>query len=217
MPVLQFFAGAKDPASFPPESLPEVAFVGRSNVGKSSLINVLTNSTIVRVSNKPGLTRQINFFTASDDFHVVDMPGYGFAYAKEEMRESWKSLIETYIEKRRTLKRLYIMVDARHGVKYIDKQFMEMVDSKNVKFQVVMTKCDLVPRPVLARRYCVVLKDLAEYRHSIKSILMASAHTKAGINNMRKSILHVIGAPIKLLPPSGKSKEPSKKKESKRK
>ncbi|KAK9709425.1 hypothetical protein K7432_009052 [Basidiobolus ranarum] len=129
MPVLQFFAGAKDPASFPPESLPEVAFVGRSNVGKSSLINVLADSTAVRVSSKPGLTQQINFFTADDEFHIVDMPGYGFAYAKEEMRESWKNLIETYIAKRRTMKRLYILVDSRHGVKYIDKQFMEMVDS----------------------------------------------------------------------------------------
>ncbi|KAK9717051.1 hypothetical protein K7432_006461 [Basidiobolus ranarum] len=98
---------------------------------------------------------------------------------------------------------------------------MEMVDSKNVKFQVVMTKCDLVPRQVLARRYCVVLKDLAEYRHSIKNVLMASAHTKAGINNMRKSILHILGAPIKLLPPalgkdrSGKSSAKGKERTSK--
>ncbi|RUS15960.1 P-loop containing nucleoside triphosphate hydrolase protein [Endogone sp. FLAS-F59071] len=95
-PHLTFFAGAKIPSSFPPESLLEVGFVGRSNVGKSTLINSLAGSTVVRVSNLPGLTRQINFYTAGNSFHMVDMPGYGFAFVSEEERKSWNDLVRSH-------------------------------------------------------------------------------------------------------------------------
>ncbi|CAG8531397.1 534_t:CDS:2 [Acaulospora colombiana] len=93
LPHLSFFAGAKVATSFPPERVPEIAFVGRSNVGKSSLINALADTTVVRISDKPGLTQQINFFAAGNIFNLVDMPGYGFAYAKEEERLQWKELV----------------------------------------------------------------------------------------------------------------------------
>ncbi|RKP23060.1 P-loop containing nucleoside triphosphate hydrolase protein [Syncephalis pseudoplumigaleata] len=124
-----FFAGAKTPASFPPETLPEAAFVGRSNVGKSSLLNALARFTQpARVSDKPGLTQQINFFTAGSHFHLVDMPGYGFAYAKTEAVETWQSTIDAYLSTRQTLKRVYLLIDARHGLKHNDKAFLEKLD-----------------------------------------------------------------------------------------
>ncbi|KAJ1678377.1 hypothetical protein EV182_004172 [Spiromyces aspiralis] len=92
MPFFDFFAGATTPSSFPPETLPEIGFVGRSNVGKSTMLNSLGNSTMARVSEKPGMTQQINFYSAGKDFHIVDMPGYGFAYAKESVKETWVPL-----------------------------------------------------------------------------------------------------------------------------
>jgi ribosome biogenesis GTPase A len=96
-PILQFFAGAKTAASFPEDSLPEIAVVGRSNVGKSKLINSLCSSAVVRTSDRPGVTKQLNFYEAHDQFHLVDMPGYGFAYAKEEVKASWSKLVITYM------------------------------------------------------------------------------------------------------------------------
>ncbi|KAF8928431.1 hypothetical protein BGZ58_009665 [Dissophora ornata] len=137
--------------------LQEIAIVGRSNVGKSTMINTLTESpNTARVSSKPGLTRQLNFYRCGDKFAMVDMPGYGFAFAKEEDRENWKGLIEEYLGSRTTLRRIYVIIDARHGLKVADKEFLAMLDSKSRKFQVVLTKCDLVSPPDLARCYMVV-------------------------------------------------------------
>ncbi|KAF9348108.1 hypothetical protein BGX26_000447 [Mortierella sp. AD094] len=137
--------------------LQEIAIVGRSNVGKSTMLNKLTESpNTARVSSKPGLTRQLNFYRCGDKFVVVDMPGYGFAFAKEEDKSAWKELIEEYLSSRKSLRRIYVMIDARHGLKAADKEFLAMLDSKSKKFQVVLTKCDLVTPPDLARRYMVV-------------------------------------------------------------
>ncbi|KAF9939725.1 hypothetical protein BGZ65_009670 [Modicella reniformis] len=109
--------------------LQEIAIVGRSNVGKSTMLNTLTGSpNTARVSSKPGLTRQLNFYRCGDKFVLVDMPGYGFAFAKEEDKESWKELIEEYLGSRRTLRRIYVMIDARHGLKVPDKEFLAMLD-----------------------------------------------------------------------------------------
>ncbi|CAG8471582.1 5715_t:CDS:2 [Cetraspora pellucida] len=116
LPHLSFFAGAKVPTSFPPERVQELCFVGRSNVGKSSLINALADTTVVRTSDKPGLTQQINFYAAGNMFNMVDMPGYGFAYIKDEERIKWKELIETYVSERKTLKRIFVIIDARHDL-----------------------------------------------------------------------------------------------------
>ncbi|CAG8447771.1 9232_t:CDS:2 [Funneliformis mosseae] len=194
LPHLSFFAGAKIPSSIPPERVPEVAFVGRSNVGKSSLINALADTTIVRTSNKPGLTRQINFYAASRIFNMIDMPGYGFAYVKEEELIQWGKLIETYITTRSTLKKIYVIIDARHGIKLADVNFLDMLDKKDVKFQIVLTKCDMVIPPDLARRYVVVKKKLNQYKNANEEPLMVSARKKAGILNLRKEILHTVEA-----------------------
>ncbi|KAI9323810.1 P-loop containing nucleoside triphosphate hydrolase protein [Dichotomocladium elegans] len=191
-PLLSFFAGAKTPASFPPEDLPELAVVGRSNVGKSSLINELASTTVVRVSDKPGLTQQLNFYSARREFCMVDMPGYGFALVDESERRAWRQLMEDYITTRKTLKRVYMVIDARHGLKVADLDFLQMLDSKRVKFQIVMTKCDIPVLPELARRAVVVQNGIQKYRNAIKDVLLVSSKTGAGINQMRKEMLFLV-------------------------
>ncbi|KAG0023824.1 hypothetical protein BGZ80_007846 [Entomortierella chlamydospora] len=179
--------------------LQEIAIVGRSNVGKSTMLNKLTESpNTARVSSKPGLTRQLNFYRCGDKFVVVDMPGYGFAFAKEEDKSTWKELIEEYLSSRKSLRRIYVMIDARHGLKAADKEFLAMLDSKSKKFQVVLTKCDLVTPLDLARRYMVVREELNQtYRHAIaERLLMVSSYTGAGMNNLRKDMLFVCGQDI---------------------
>ncbi|KAF9425074.1 hypothetical protein BGZ94_007861 [Podila epigama] len=179
--------------------LQEIAIVGRSNVGKSTMLNTLTESpNTARVSSKPGLTRQLNFYRCGDKFVLVDMPGYGFAFAKEADKVAWKELIEEYLANRKTLKRIYVMIDARHGLKVVDKEFLTMLDSKSKKFQVVLTKCDLVPPPDLARCYMLVQEDLKKnFRHAITDrLLMVSSYTGAGMNNLRKDMLFVTGQNI---------------------
>ncbi|KAJ8656191.1 ribosome biogenesis GTP-binding protein YsxC [Lichtheimia ornata] len=192
-PLTSFFAGAKTPASFPPEDLPEVAVVGRSNVGKSSLLNRLASSTVVRVSDKPGLTQQINFFSVGRLFFMVDMPGYGFALVDEKERQAWRQLMEDYISSRKILKRVYVVIDARHGLKIADLDFLQMLNSKRVRFQIVLTKCDIPVLPDLARRVTMVQKDIAQYRNAIKDVLVVSSKTGAGINFMRKEMLFLVG------------------------
>ncbi|KAJ2162640.1 hypothetical protein GGF46_000513 [Coemansia sp. RSA 552] len=190
LPHISFFAGAQAAASFPAESLPEVGFVGRSNVGKSTLVNQLCGSQSARISDKPGLTQQINFYTANDDFHLVDMPGYGFAYAKEELTQAWQPLIETYVRQRRSLRRVMILLDARHGIKANDREFMALMDRTNTIYQIVLTKCDLVHRIDLAKRHLLVSMETQKSRHCIPRVMMVSARDKAGLNDLRKEILH---------------------------
>ncbi|KAH7032480.1 GTP-binding protein YsxC [Linnemannia elongata] len=181
-------------------TLPEIAIVGRSNVGKSTMLNTLTESpNTARVSSKPGLTRQLNFYRCGDKFVVVDMPGYGFAFAKEEDKTAWKELIEDYLGTRKSLKRIYVMIDARHGLKVADKEFLTMMGANSSKkFQVVLTKCDLVSPPDLARTYMVVQEELKKsFKNAMTDrILMVSSYTGAGMNTLRKDMLFACGQNI---------------------
>ncbi|CAO3613130.1 unnamed protein product [Cunninghamella echinulata] len=192
-PILSFFAGAKTPSSFPPENMEEIGFVGRSNVGKSSLLNSLASTTIVRTSDKPGLTQQINFFNVGRLFTMVDMPGYGFAFVDENERKQWRGLMEDYITKRKVLKRLYVVIDARHGLKLPDIEFLQMLDRNKVKFQIVMTKSDLPVLPVLAKRIMVVKENIEKYHNAVKDVIVVSSKSGAGINQMRKEMLFLVG------------------------
>jgi GTP-binding protein len=141
-----FVFGASDIKSLPDESVPEIAFAGRSNVGKSSLINLLINSKrAARVSSKPGCTRQINFYSMyNDKFRLVDLPGYGYSCASKEETMQYLDLIEYYLTQRRNLKRVFVLVDSKVGLKEIDKDFIYWLTYNNVNFDVALTKIDKV-------------------------------------------------------------------------
>ena len=122
----RFIAGAADAAALPEEGLPEVAFLGRSNVGKSSLVNALTGrNTLARTSHTPGRTQQLNFFNINDRFHLVDMPGYGYAAVDKQKVQAWTQLIHDYLRGRASLARVYVLIDARHGIKPVDEAVLD--------------------------------------------------------------------------------------------
>ncbi|KAF5193860.1 Gtp-binding protein engb [Thalictrum thalictroides] len=150
---LEFFAAAKVSSSFPPAELPEIAFAGRSNVGKSSLLNALTRQWgVVRTSDKPGLTQTINFFKLGSKLCMVDLPGYGFAYAKEEVKDAWEELVKEYVSSRVGLKRVCLLIDTKWGMKPRDHELINLMERSQTKYQVVLTKSDLVFPIDVARR-----------------------------------------------------------------
>jgi ribosome biogenesis GTP-binding protein YsxC/EngB len=178
---LTFIAGALSLESMPPPVLPEVAFCGRSNVGKSSLINAVTLSTTVRSSDKPGMTQQFNFFVLPRRLMLADLPGYGFAFANPHKMETWKLLMDQYTRQRKSLKRVFVLLDARHGLKVSDGEFMDRLEASKTSFQVIMTKTDLVTQEDLARRHTLLMDKLNTYSKASKTVRMVSAYTGAGL------------------------------------
>ncbi|APR98765.1 ribosome biogenesis GTP-binding protein YihA/YsxC [Wolbachia endosymbiont of Folsomia candida] len=146
-----FIFGATDIKSLPNELVPEIAFAGRSNVGKSSLINLLINSKkAARVSSKPGCTRQINFYSMYEDkFRLVDLPGYGYSYAGKEEIAQYLKLVEYYLIQRSNLKRVFVLIDSKVGLKEIDKDFIYWLTYNNINFNIVLTKTDKVSQKSL--------------------------------------------------------------------
>jgi ribosome biogenesis GTP-binding protein YsxC/EngB len=185
----QLFAAAGTKESFPPETLPEVAFIGRSNVGKSSLINALTNSQIVRTSDKPGETQILHWFHLGDRLALIDLPGYGFAFAKPEKIEAWTELIRYYLDTRKALKRAILLVDARHSLKKGDYEMMDFLEKVKTTYQIVLTKSDLVLRADLARRIYLIKKELQNRHCAIKTVIPTSALKKKGITLLRSELL----------------------------
>ncbi|KAI9179064.1 hypothetical protein H9P43_005726 [Blastocladiella emersonii ATCC 22665] len=191
---LTFVAAATKAESFWPntEKLPELGVIGRSNVGKSRLLNAVFASTVVRVKNKPGLTQSINWFRAAPPLRalIVDMPGYGFAYAKQEKAESWDALIGEFLA-RPSVHRVLVLVDARHGVKVNDAEFLEkhLAAVPHVGVTVVMTKCDLVQPEILARRHRLVCEDVARFGVKPDDVVMVSSKSGAGIVALREMLV----------------------------
>jgi len=139
----RFITSAAEAKQFPPEDLPEVAVVGRSNVGKSSLINALTGqATLARTSRTPGRTRLVNWFEIDGKFHLVDLPGYGYAEVSREMRESWRPLIENYLSNRKTLAGVLMLVDVRRGVQTDELDFVPWLEARDTPIVVALTKAD---------------------------------------------------------------------------
>jgi GTP-binding protein len=191
----RFISGAADYAGLPRDSLPEIAFAGRSNVGKSSLINALTGrKTLARTSNTPGRTRQINFFDLGGRLMLVDLPGYGYARAAKTEVLGWTRLIEAYLKGRVGLRRLCLLIDGRHGLKPVDDELMTLLDAAAVPYRVVLTKCDKVRAAELAGREADVRKALAAHPAALPDPLLTSAVKGAGIEALRADLATLASA-----------------------
>jgi GTP-binding protein len=184
-----FVAGAADGAALPDETLPEIAFLGRSNVGKSSLVNALTGRrTLARTSNTPGRTRQINFFALDRRLMLVDLPGYGYAAASKSAVASWTRLVQQYLRGRARLRRVCLLIDARHGIKVPDRPVMQLCDAAGLSYQVVLTKIDKVAAPARAMVAEAVATELATHSAAHPEIHLTSAEKRLGIAALRATI-----------------------------
>jgi len=176
--------------------LPEVAFLGRSNVGKSSLLNALTGrASLARVSHTPGRTRQLNFFTLADRLMLVDMPGYGYAEAAKSEIAAWTDLIKLYLRGRAGLRRACVLIDARHGIKPTDRPLMAMLDEAAVSFQIVLTKADKMRPAALASLVAAVAAELASHVAAHPVIHITSAHDGLGIAALRGALAALAAPP----------------------
>lgn len=185
----EFVAGALTQDQLPDYDLTEVAFLGRSNVGKSSLINALTGrKDLARASQTPGRTRQINFFVLDGRLLLVDMPGYGHAEAPKHEIARWNKLIDDYLRGRPTLRRLFLLIDARHGLKEIDGEHMTRLDKRAVSYQVVLTKADKPGPADRARVLAETAAQLARRPAAHPRVLLTSAETGDGIAELRAEI-----------------------------
>lgn len=190
---IRFVAGVADWGQLPVLTLPEVAFIGRSNVGKSSLLNALVNnSKLARTSGTPGATRQLNFFNLHEVVHLVDVPGYGYAKASKKDVKHWQGLLFTYLRGRGQLARAFMLVDARRGWKAEDEEMAKMLDDTAVSYQVVLTKTDKVPAAELAEVYEATLKALAKHPAAYPGIVTTSAHAKSGIDSLQDAVIDAL-------------------------
>ena len=189
----QFTAAAGSAVSLPPMRGVEIALAGRSNVGKSSLINALTGrKNLARISRTPGRTQELIFFNAGGQLNVVDMPGYGYAAAAKSKIAAWTDLIHAYLRGRANLARIYVLVDARHGLKETDDQVFEALGQAAVSHQIVLTKADAVKPAELTARIAEVEAALAKRPAAFPTVLVTSAHNGAGIPELRAAVARLL-------------------------
>jgi len=187
---VRFLMGAVAIAGLPPADLPEVAFAGRSNVGKSSLINAVTGRLhLARASTAPGRTREINFFVADEQLRLVDLPGYGFAKVSRGEANKFQNLGRAYLRGRPNLKRAYLLIDSRHGLKAVDLEAMEAFDLAAVSYQVILTKGDKLGPRDLAQVTAETQKKIAKRPAAFPRVLATSAEKGTGIPELRAEIL----------------------------
>ena len=185
----RFIAGAAHPSALPPEGLPEIAFAGRSNVGKSSLVNALTGRRMLaRISNTPGRTRQINFFDLGRRLALVDLPGYGYAEASKTAINSWTGLVRHYLQTRAALRRVCVLIDARHGIKEVDRPLMRMLDAAGVSYQLVLTKADKTASDEFAGVAGRIAAELSCHIAAYREIHLTSAVDRRGIIELREAL-----------------------------
>ena len=185
----EFLKGVVAMEGMPPADRMEVCFAGRSNVGKSTLINALTGRrALARASNTPGRTQEINFFTMTDSHYLVDLPGYGFAKAPIPTVEKWQRLLKAYLSGRATLRRAFVLIDARHGIKAVDSEILQLLDTSAVTFQVVLTKADKVKAKDRDKVLAQVRQTLSKHAAAYPEIVLTSSETGDGIDTLRAII-----------------------------
>ena len=185
----RFVAGAGNPAALPPETLPEIAFIGRSNVGKSSLVNALTGRRMLaRTSRTPGRTQQINFFDLGGRLMLVDLPGYGFANASKAAVTAWTALVEHYLTSRASLRRACLLIDARRGITATDRPTLTLCDDAALSYQVVLTKADEMKAAALAEAARSLTAELKRCRAAHPEIHLTSAEKRRGIAALRATL-----------------------------
>jgi len=186
---VQFMRGVNRLEDLPPLSLPEIAFAGRSNVGKSSLINaVLGRRDVARTSNTPGRTQEINFFNLAKSLILVDLPGYGYARESKSKIKAWNELIRLYLRGRSSLKRVFLLVDSRHGLKENDREIMEMLDEAAVSYQLILTKCDKLKPLEVEKVLGLTSQESVKHAAAFPEVLTTSSGSKNGIEFLRATI-----------------------------
>jgi GTP-binding protein len=184
--------GIADLVQLPPVTLPEIAFAGRSNVGKSSLINALMGRGIAHVSHTPGRTQQLNLFDVGTHFTLVDMPGYGYAKVSKEKKKQWDHLIRDYLRGRPSLKTVMLLVDSRHGLKDTDRDMLDMLDASAVSTRVILTKAD-EPKPADLQKVITETEgDLKKRPAAFPKVMPVSSWKKTGIEDLQQVILSLI-------------------------
>ena len=189
---VDFLKSAPGLKFLPDPEFPEIAFAGRSNVGKSSLLNALTNRKgLARTSNTPGRTQELNFFDVGrpPQIRLVDMPGYGFAEAPKDLVKRWRFLVNDFLRGRAVLRRAFVLVDSRHGLKPVDLEIMDMLDSAAVNYQLVLTKADKIKPTELAAVLEQTTAESAKHAAAHPQLIATSSETGSGIAELRTAIL----------------------------
>lgn len=185
----EFIMGCAKIEQLPPPDLPEVAFAGRSNVGKSSLINALVNmKKLARASNEPGRTREVNFFKLDDRLRLVDLPGYGWAKASKDAVKKFQNLGRAYLQGRVSLKRVYLLIDARHGLKAVDTEALDALDKSAVSYQVILTKADKIKPAEVEKVVAETLKGISKRPAAFPRVIATSSEKGTNIPELRAEI-----------------------------
>lgn len=185
----EFMLGVANLEQLPDAVCEEVAFAGRSNVGKSSLLNALFNQRkLAKTSSTPGRTQQLNFFNFDNKVYLVDLPGYGYAQAPENLVKQWQQILRTYLRGRPNLRRVFVLIDSRHGIKKEDEEIMKMLDESAVSYQIVLTKADKISASELLNTQKKTAEKIAKHGAAMPDILTTSSEKKLGLDILKAEI-----------------------------